>query len=201
MKRSLLSLRSSTLSGFAYTPPDTIYRKDRVLLITGDVDKAILREVIMGFWRMSPTTRLLVVESDALEPNMLGANMRAVDLDTLPKRPFVSRLNAGKFVMASPLLAEVDACFTLVSSPTALPAEPPSLSVMASLSPVPVSPLQAYLSLGHLFAGAAVHFGDKVLWGDDPLEVDRAVYRTLQQPTPQSLNEVIEAAKALEKIR
>lgn len=196
MKRALLSIRSMRASSFAYTPPDAVYGTMRCLLVTGNVEKPILREVIKGFWRLSPATRLMITMSDALEENMLGTNMRAVDLEALPKRPFVNRARAGKFVTAAPLLSEVDCCVALVSAGDA-PDVPPALSVLASLSPVPVSPADAYAALGHLFVGACVHAGDHVIWGDDPLEVDRAVYRTLGQPEPQSLIDTVETARQI----
>jgi hypothetical protein len=196
MNRALLSIRSMNAASFAYTPPDAVYGTMRCLLITGHVEKPILREVIKGFWRLAPATRLMITLSDALEEDMLGANMRAVDLDALPNRPFVSRVRTGKFVTAPPLLAEVDCCVTLTSAGES-PDTPPSLNVVSALSPVAVSPADAYAALGHLFVGACVHAGDQVIWGDDLVEVDRAVYRTLKQPEPQALLDTVEIARQI----
>jgi len=190
------SLRSARKTAFAYTPPDSVAGAVRALLIVGTVKPAILAEVLRGFWRLAPTTRLLVTMNDALQESMLGANMRAVELDALPNRPFVSRADAKRFVSASPLLSDVNLCITLTSADESLTV-PPSLGVLAGLSPVPVDAKDAYFALGHMFVGAIVAVGEQVLWGDDLLDVDAAVYRALNLPADPMLQTIRETLKRL----
>ncbi len=190
------SLRSARKTAFAYTPPDTIAGAVRALLIVGTVKPAILAEVLRGFWRLAPTTRLLVTMNDALQESMLGANMRAVDLNALPNRPFVSRADPKRFVSAPPLLADVGLCVTLTSADESLTV-PPSLGILAGLSPVPVDAKDAYFALGHMFVGAAVVVGQQVIWGDDLLDVDAAVYRALNIPVDPVLQAIRDTLKQL----
>ncbi len=190
------SLRSARKTAFAYTPPDAVAASARALLIVDTVKPAVLAEVLRGFWRLAPATRLLVTVNDALQESMLGANMRTVELDALPNRPFVNRADAKRFISASPLLADVNVCITLTSVDEA-PSAPPSLGVLAGLSPVSVHVRDAYLALGHMFVGGIVAAGEQVIWGDDLLDVDAAVYRAFNVPIDPVLQEIRETLKQL----
>lgn len=190
------SLRSARKTAFAYTPPDAVAASARALLIVDAVQPSILAEVLRGFWRLAPATRLLVTVNDALQESMLGANMRTVELDALPNRPFVSRADAKRFVSASPLLADVKVCITLTTADAA-PGLPPSLGVLAGLSPMPVHVRDAYFALGHMFVGGIVAAGEQVIWGDDLLDVDAAAYRALNVPIDPVLQEIRDTLKRL----
>lgn len=194
----LSSIRSATTGGFVYTPPASTYGVVRVLVIAGTVSPDVLANVLRGFWRFTPLTRVLVVENEALAPTMMNENMRSVDLSVLPMRPYDSRLpEVKKKVFASSLLAEVDACITLNTLDTASDTSP-SLDVLRSLTPNKADPRVAYACIGDLFAGALVVAGDKVVWGDDLLGVDETAYRAIQQPPSPHLAEISARLRTLE---
>lgn len=196
--KKISSLRVARAESFAYTPPDSIYGTERALLVVDKTSPALLAEVLRGFWRLAPATRLLVTANESLQETMLGANMRMVDLDALPRRPFLSRVDHKRFINAPPLLMDVNASVTLTTVNEA-PAVPPSLGVLVGLSPVPIDVRDAYFAMGHLFAGAVVQVGDQVIWGDDLLDVDAAVYRALNIEADPVLQEIRAARKALDK--
>jgi len=182
---------TGTAASFAYTPPMKIYGGIRSLLtLSESVDPAVLAAALRGIWRFSPHTRALVTSHPSLEPWMLGANMAEVDLDPLPLRPYAAHgKTVTRPVVASHLFADCDGCITLMSlSPERLADldMPPSLSVMASYCKVNIDPVAVYAALSPHFAGAILHLGEKVIWGDDLLEVDATAYR-LSGLTPHPL--------------
>ncbi|MBC8098839.1 MAG: hypothetical protein H7Y11_05315 [Armatimonadetes bacterium] len=168
------TIRSAKPSGFAYTPPDSIYGVVRVLLVIGTVQPSILANMLRGLWRLTPLTRILVTDNDALAPTMLNENMRPVDLALLPMRPYASA--TGGRVIAPSLLAEVDACLTLTTAPAGDLSAPPSLGVLRALAATPTDIETAYHALGTYFAGGLVDAGETLFWGDDLQAVDAAVY-------------------------
>ncbi len=190
----LPTIKSARPSAFAYTPPMQTYGMVRVLVTAGKVSQTVLAEVLRGFWRFTPHTRVLAESHPALTPQMLGANMAAVDLDTLPLRHYPNR-RAEPVVTALPasaLLDDVEGSITVIT-PEAL-AVPPSLSILARLSG-DSDPVDAYFTLGRFFVGAVVETESKVVWGDDLLTVDETVYRSLGLPLPQSLVDIRERLK------
>jgi|GEM_PF-2474091 len=197
MRGSASITRSSAAATFAYTPPMKIYGGVRSLLTLGEsVDAAVLAATLRGFWRFSPHTRALVTAHPVLEAWMLGANMAEVDLDPLPLCPYAAH---GKVVtrpvVASHLLADCDGCVTLGS----LSADelagldmPPSLAIMVSYCKVNTEPAMVYAALSPHFAGAIIHLGEKVIWGDDILDVDATAYRMAGLPPHPLLAELRE---------
>lgn len=182
MRGSTSITRTGAAASFAYTPPMRIYGGVRSLLtLSESVDAAILAAALRGFWRFSPHTRALVTSHPALEPWMLGANMAEVDLDPLPMRPYApDGAITTRPVMASHMFADCDGCVTLISLSTdelgGLDV-PPSVAVMAAQCKLNTTPSAVYAALAPYFAGAIVHINDKVVWGDDLLDVDQTAYR------------------------
>lgn len=193
----LSALYATSARAFTYMPPAASYGTVRVLVVIGETVRApVLKEVLRGLWRYTPHTRVLITDHPALEPErMLGANMAVVDLDTLPLRPYLSPL-VTRPVNGSTLLSDVALCISVVSVEASAPlAQSPSLAVMRGLAPAPVSAHDAYFTLGATFGGAVVDTGERVHWGDDPLEVDLAVYRALGQPPDPALTDLIAARR------
>ena len=183
------SLKSISAKSFAYTPPESIYGTVRVLVTTQNVRPPVLAAVLRGLWRFSPHTRVLLEETEALEEWMLGANMVVVDLESVPKRPFPSRLEGETgHVYASHLLTDVAGCISVASiSADDPPAVPPSLDVVQQITLKSKSPAHAFACVGPFFAGAVVDVGEKVIWGDDLIAVDQAAYRAIDAPVPPAL--------------
>ncbi|MCU0465041.1 MAG: hypothetical protein MUF38_10790 [Anaerolineae bacterium] len=182
MRAPLSVTRTGAVATFAYTPPMRVYGGVRSLLTLAEsVHPFVLAAALRGFWRFSPHTRALVTTHPALEPSMLGANMAEVDLDPLPMRPYApDGATTTRPVMASHLFADCDGCVTLVSVSAEELAEsplPPSLAVIASYCKMNTDPAAVYAALAPHFAGAIVHIGEKVVWGDDLLDVDATAYR------------------------
>lgn len=191
MRGSTSITHTGAAASFAYTPPARLYGGVRALFALAEsVDGAVLAAALRGIWRFSPHTRALVTRHPALEPWMLGSNMVEVDLDSWPLRPFAAHGKVVKRpVVASHLLADSDGCIALISlSPEQLASldVPPSLSVMAAYCKVNTEPTMVYAALRPYFAGAIVQVGDKVVWGDDVLDVDATAYR-LAGLTPHPL--------------
>lgn len=177
------SIRSSTRSGFAYTPPERVYRGVRVLVVANQITPEVLANVLRGLWRFSPVTRVLVVEHEALTPTMMNDNMRSVDLNTLPMRPYLNRyVEPPTQVIAPSLLAEVDACIALNTLSSDDLTVSPSLAVLRDLTQNNADLLDTYFAIGHLFAGSLVDTGDKLIWGDHLLDVDESASLALGQP-------------------
>jgi hypothetical protein len=185
-------VHTANRSSFSYTPPQRIYGVVRVLVIVDQVQEDVLANVLRGFWRYTPLTRVLVTEHELLVPSMMNENMRAVDLSTLPMRPYENRVteSGGKFI-APALLAEVDAC-VVVSTLNAEAGTLPSLDALRALSPNPdgTDARVAFLAVRHLIAGSVIDTGDKIIWGDDLLEVDATAYATVKVSAPPALKEI-----------
>ncbi len=195
MRGSSSITHTGAAATLAYTPPMKVYGGVRSLLALAEsVDPAVLAAVLRGFWRFSPHTRALVTAHPSLEPWMLGANMAEVDLDPLPLRPYAAHgKTVTRPVVASHLFADCDGCVTLISlSPGELAALalPPSLSVMVSYCKVNTAPEMVYAALSREFAGAIIHLGEKVIWGDDILDVDTTAYRLAGLPPHPLLAEL-----------
>ncbi|HEX2619874.1 MAG TPA: hypothetical protein VHL11_07000 [Phototrophicaceae bacterium] len=183
------SIRTATAGSFVYTPPTHVARVVRVLVIAGTVKPDVLANVLRGFWRFTPITRVLIAEHEALATTMMNENMRPVDLDSLPMRPYESRLPGSKVkVIAPTLLAEVDTCIVLNTLDDAQVS--PSLAVIQSLTQNNASPQDAYFCIGDLFAGSVVDTGDKIVWGDNLLDVDATAYRVANHPPAPELAEI-----------
>lgn len=177
-------IRTGNIGTFAYTPPARIYRTVRVLLaLSENADPQTLAAALRGIWRFTPLTVGLVTQHAALEEWMLGANMAVVDLDALPLEPFLRRgQTTTRPVMASHLFMDCDGAIALSTvTPEALDA-PPSLLTMAEYARGNTDLGAVYGALGPYFAGAIVRLGDRVIWGDDILEVDATVYRLAGKP-------------------
>lgn len=195
MRGSLSITRTGAAATFAYTPPMKIYGGVRSLLALSEtVDATVLAAALRGFWRFSPHTRTLVTQNPALEPWMLGANMAEVDLDPLPLRPYAAHgKTVTRPVVASHLFADCDASVSLISlsaDELAGLALPPSLSVMVSYCRVNTDPTMVYAALQPYIAGSIVHIGEKVVWGDDILDVDTTAYRLAGMPPHPLLAEL-----------
>lgn len=176
--------RTGSVETFAYTPPQRIYRTVRVLLaLAAAADSRTIAAALRGIWRFTPLTRALVTTHSELQDWMLGANMAAVDLDTVPMQPFVPPNTAtSKPVMASHLFADCDGSITLTTvSPDALD-EPPSLLTMAEYASGATDLETIYRAMSPYFVGAVVRVGEKVVWGDDILDVDATVFRLAGKP-------------------
>lgn len=185
-------VHTANRASFSYTPPHHVYGVVRVLVILDQVQEDVLANVLRGFWRYTPLTRILVVEHEALVPSMMNENMRAVDLSTLPMRPYENRVTAsGKKVAAPSLLAEVDACI-VVSTLDAESGTLPSLEALRMVSPNPngTDVQDAYFALKHLIAGSVIDSGEKIVWGDDLLEVDSTAYSSVKASPPPILREL-----------
>lgn len=184
--------RSGKLGSFAYTPPSSIFRTVRVLLTLSQSAQApAIAAALRGLWRFTPLTRALVTEHPALEAWMLGANMAVVDVDALPSRPYVPiGSTTARPVMASHLFGDCDGCITLCAvDPAALDA-PPSLSTIAEYVRGNTDLSAVYRTMRTYFVGAIVQIGEQVIWGDDLLEVDAAVYRAAGRPEHPVLGEL-----------
>jgi hypothetical protein len=182
------STRSATDTGFAYTPPASVYGAVRVLVIAKTIKPEIMANVLRGFWRFTPLTRLLIVENEALAPTMMNDNMRPVDLSTLPMRPYLNRyVDPPKQIIAPSLLAEVDACITLNTLTPDNLSELPSLTVMREQAQNNTELMDTYLAIGHLFAGGVVDCGSKIIWGDNLLDVDEAAHLAVGEPRPEMI--------------
>jgi hypothetical protein len=177
------STRSAKPTGFAYTPPGSVYGMVRVLVVADQIKPEVLANVLRGFWRFTPLTRVLVAENDALAPTMMNANMQSVDLRIMPMRPYLNRyVDPPVQVIAPALLAEVDACIALNTLSGEDFSIPPSLAVVRGLTQNNASLIDTFLAVGHLFAGSLVDVGDKLIWGDNLLDVDEAAYLAHGQP-------------------
>ncbi len=193
-------VHSASRSSFSYMPPQSVYGVVRVLVIADRVQEDVLANILRGFWRYTPLTRVLIAEHEALTPSMMNDSMRSVDLGTLPMRPYENRLSGtGKKIIAPTLLAEVDACVVIntLDSADAESGVLPSLEAIRSVtsSPALVDPVDAFFALRHLIAGSAVDTGEKVIWGDDLLDVDRTVYTTLKQTPPPQITDLRQQLK------
>lgn len=184
--------KTAKANAFAYTAPDSIYNKLRVLVVSGGANMDIYRIVLRGIWRLTPHTRVLAAKTPGLETWMLGANMGLVDLDLLPLRPYPNKASGG-VISASSLIGDVDGCISVVSvKPDALD-EPPSLTVLRELCVGEASLQDAYFTLGSYCVGAVVDLGNQIVWGDDPLAVDAEAYRLAGKPAPPILSEISKA--------
>jgi hypothetical protein len=195
MRGSASITRTGAAASFAYTPPMRIYGGVRSLLTLSEtVHPSILAAVLRGFWRFSPHTRALVTTHPSLEPWMLGANMAEVDLDPLPMRPYTPEgAVTARPVMASHLFADCDGCVTLTSTTSADLADlplPPSVGVLTTYCKLNTDPKAVYAVLSPYFAGAVVHLDDRVVWGDDLVDVDATAYRLAGLPPHPLLAEL-----------
>jgi hypothetical protein len=189
--------RTGSAETFAYTPPQRIYRTVRVLFApSAACDAHTLAAALRGIWRFTPLTRALVVQHPALEGWMLGANMAAVDLDALPLRPFVPPgQTSTRPIHASHLFADCDGSIALTTVvPDALDA-PPSLAAMAEYASGASDLAAVFRALGPYFAGSIVRLGDRVVWGDDILDVDATVYRLAGKPVHPLIVQLRSAAE------
>jgi hypothetical protein len=185
-------VHTANRASFSYTPPQRVYGVIRVLVILDQVQEDLLANVLRGFWRYTPLTRILVTEHEMLMPSMMNENMRGVDLSTLPMRPYENRLTeAGGKVIAPGLMAEVDAC-VVVSTLNAEAGTLPSLEALRTVSPNPagVDIPAAYFALRHLIAGSVIDTGEKIVWGDDLLQVDSTAYSAVKASTPPLLKDL-----------
>lgn len=194
--------QSGARSGFAYTPPVAIARAIRVLLAieSNGFPPELLREVLRGIRRYTPHTRVLVAEhTDVSDEHMLDRNMRTVDLEELPLRQYTNVIPGGKArVTASSLLADVRLCIalgTLKPESTA----PPLLSAIHQTAAVGGALMDAYFALGDLFVGGVVVTPDKVIWGDDLLDVEMTAYRQIGHPLPEDLKAIHKTRRELAK--
>lgn len=176
--------RTGSAETFAYTPPQRIYRTVRVLLTpAAECDAQTLAAAIRGVWRFTPLTRALIVQHPRLEEWMLGANMAAVDLDGLPLRPFLPPgMASARPVHASHLFADCDGSIALTTVSADAIDEPPSLAAMAEFARGTTDLAAVFRALGPYYAGSIVRLGDRVVWGDDILDVDATVYRLAGKP-------------------
>jgi hypothetical protein len=184
--------RTGNIDTFAYTPPSRIYRAVRVLLtLAADADPQTFAAALRGIWRFTPLTRALVTEHPELEDWMLGANMAAVDLDSLPMRPYVATGGTtSRPLTASHMFADCDGSITLATvRPETLDA-PPSLAVMAEYAQGSDDLGEIYRAMSPYFVGAIVRVGDKVVWGDDILDVDANAYRLAGKPVHPLIREL-----------
>jgi hypothetical protein len=189
-------IRTGNTASFSYTPPMRIYGGIRTLLTLGQtVEPKVLATVLRGFWRFSPHTRALVTDHPSLDPErMFGANMAVVTFEGLPLRPYVPEgATVKRPVMASHMFADCDGCVTLLSvHPDELDSEmPPSLSVLLEYAMGNTDAEMVFRGLGSYFAGAIIHLDDKIVWGDDLLEVDATAYRLAGKPLPELLKTLI----------
>lgn len=192
MAARLSVVRTGNIDTFAYTPPSRIYRTVRVLLaLAADADAKTTAAALRGIWRFTPLTRALVTEHPALEEWMLGANMAVVDLDTLPLEPFLARgETTSNPVMASHLFTDCDGAIALTTVTPEMLDVPPSLKTMTEYAQGNTDLTAVFRGLGPYFAGAIVRLGDRVIWGDDILEVDETVYRLAGKPVHPLIEEL-----------
>ena len=192
-------VHTASRTSFSYTPPQSVYGAVRVLVIADRVQEEVLANVLRGFWRFTPLTRVLIAEHEALAPTMLNDNMRPVDLSELPMRPYANRVgDAGKKVIAPTLMAEVDAC-VVINTFDGESGTLPSLEALCSVSTTPAAtdPVDAFFALRHLIAGSVVDAGEKIVWGDDLLDVDRTVYTAVNQTPPPQIADLKRQLKTL----
>lgn len=184
--------RSGKLEGFAYTPPSSIFRTVRVLLTLPQSAQApALAAALRGLWRFTPLTRVLVTEHPAIEAWMLGANMAVADVDALPARPYVPiGSTTARSVFASHLFSDCNGCITLCSVDPATLDAPPSISTIAEYVRGSTDLSAIYRTMRTYFVGAIVQVGEHVIWGDDLLDVDAAVYRLVGRPEHPVLSEL-----------
>ena len=176
--------RTGNIDTFAYTPPSRIYRTVRVLLtLAADADPETFAAALRGIWRFTPLTQALVTQHPKLEEWMLGANMASVDLDGLPMRPYVATGGTTtRPLMASHMFVDCDGSITLATvTPESLDV-PPSVAVMAQYVQGSSDLAEIYRVMSPYFVGAIVRVGDKVVWGDDILDVDANAYRLAGKP-------------------
>lgn len=183
-KPTLSVTRTGNLETFAYTPPARIFRTVRVLLtLASNADPRAYAAALRGIWRFSPITRALVTAHPGIQDWMLGANMAVVDLEGLPMRPYVEQGQVtARPVMASHLFMDCDGAMTLGSVTPDTIDLPPSVATMVEYARGNTDPSAVYKALSPYFAGAIVQVGEKVIWGDDILEVDAAAYRMAGKP-------------------
>lgn len=183
---------------FAYTSPDAIYNKVRVLVTTSPgVNIELLRIVLRGIWRFSPHTRVLIVKTAGLTEWMLGGNMIEVDLDLLPLRPYPSRMGGLPTVSASHLINDCDGCIHVASVTAETLNQPPSLLGLRDLCASGLDDLDddealkaAYFTLGTQFVGSVVDTGEQITWSDDLLDTDASAYRLLGLEAPPLLTQI-----------
>lgn len=159
------------------------------MLVPGaSIKPDVMLRVLRGLWRMTPTTRIVVVDNGSVVPEMLGSNMRIAQLAELPLRPY-GNSKGGKAVVATSLLHDVDGCITLASvDDVSDPAkDSPSLSALATLSPGNPSHENVFNTLGQFLNGTIVDVGDKVIWGDDFFVVEHEAYQHLNIKPPALL--------------
>lgn len=177
---------------FAYTPPMKVYGGVRVLLaLAANADPIVFAAALRGLWRFTPLTRALVTQHPQLQDWMLGANMAVVDMDSIPLRPYLAEGKmSARPVMASHLFMDCDGCIAVSTvTPDTLDA-PPSLSTMAEYARGITDLGAVYRAMSPYFAGSIVQIGDKVVWGDDILEVDATVYRLAGKPVYPLIEEL-----------
>jgi hypothetical protein len=195
-------VQTASRASFSYTPPQRVYGVVRILVIVDQAQEDLLANVLRGFWRYTALTRILVTEHDILMPSMMNENMRAVDLSTLPMRPYENRVTtSGKKVIAPALLAEVDAC-VIVSTLDADAGTLPSLEALRTVSPnlSGTDIRDVFFALKHLIAGSVISVEEKVVWGDDLLEVDGTAYSAVKaSPSPilKDLRQQLKAAASV----
>lgn len=187
---TLASVRSMSSRSFVYTPPDSIFKLARIVLVPGaSIKPDVMLRVLRGLWRMTPTTRIVIIDNGSVTPEMLGSNMRIADLSELPLRPY-GNAKGGKAVVATSLLHDVDGCITLASfDDVEDPAkEIPSLAVLSTLTPGNPSHENVFNTLGQFLNGTIVDIGDKVIWGDDFFVVEGEAYQQLGTQPPKLLD-------------
>ena len=184
--------RTGNIDTFAYTPPSRIYRAVRVLLtLASDADPETFAAALRGIWRFTPLTQALVTQHPRLEAWMLGANMAAVDLDGLPMRPYVAMGGTTtRPLNASHMFADCDGSITLATVTPETLDVPPSLAVMAQYVQGSTDLAEIYRVISPYFVGAIVRVGDKVVWGDDILDVDSNAYRLAGKPVHPLIREL-----------
>lgn len=184
--------RTGNIDTFAYTPPARIYRAVRVLLtLAPDADPETFAAALRGIWRFTPLTQALVTQHPKLEMWMLGANMAAVDLDGLPMRPYVATgATTTKPLTASHMFADCDGSITLATVTPETLDVPPSVAVMSHYVQGSADLSEIYRTMSPYFVGAIVRVGDKVVWGDDILDVDANAYRLAGKPVHPLIREL-----------
>jgi hypothetical protein len=93
-------------------------------------------------------------------------------------------------VSASHLFADCDGSITLTTvTPDKLDV-PPSLATMAEYVQGASDLAEVYRAMSPYFVGAIVRVGDKVVWGDDILDVDATAYRLAGKPVDPLIREL-----------
>lgn len=190
--RSPSITRTGSIDTFAYTPPARIYRVVRVLLtLATEADPQTFAAALRGIWRFTPLTRALVTDHPKLEGWMLGANMASADLDSLPMRPYVAAGDTtSRPLTASHMFADCDGCITLATVTPETLDVPPSVAVMQQYTQGSQDLAEIYRAMSPYFVGAVVRVGDKVVWGDDILDVDANAYRLAGKPVHPLIREL-----------